>query len=51
MCDSNMIWYSRGSLNIDIERSRRQDCGIWLYRIIVVLLNQDKLNLCPPGSH
>lgn len=40
-----------GRLKINAELFLHQDCGMLLYRIIVVLLNQDKLNLYPPGSH
>lgn len=51
MSDSEVIWYYRGRLKIDAELSLHQDCGILLHRIIVIWLNQEKLNLYPPGSH
>lgn len=50
MCDSEVIWCYRRRLKINAELSLHQDCGI-LYRIIVVLLNQEKLNLHLSGSH
>lgn len=51
MCDSKVIWCYRGRLKINAELSLHQDCGILLYRIIVALLNQEKLNLYSPGCH
>lgn len=43
-------WYYRSRLKISAELLH-QDCGMLLYRIIVVFLNEEKLNLYPPGSH